>query len=56
MTSITLSLLFIHLLKRVWKNGWVKWYILRKSNLNFTFGQDNCRKSDFARNFSRLID
>ena len=49
MTSITLSLLLIHLLKRAWKNERAKCYIFRKSSLNLTFGQGDCRKSDFAK-------
>ena len=31
MTTITLSLLFIHLLKRTWKDGRVKWNVFGKS-------------------------
>ena len=41
--------MFIHLLKRTWKNGWVKWNLFKKSSLNFIFGQGDSRKSDFAR-------
>ena len=56
MTRINLNLLFIHLLKRVWKNRMVKKYIFRKSYLNFTFAQDNCRKSDFVKpNSSKAV-
>ena len=46
MTSTTLSSLFIHLLKRIWKIGRVEGNIFWKSSLNFTFGQDNYLKSD----------
>ena len=49
MTSTTLSLLFIHLLKRVWKIGRVEGNIFGKSSLNFTFGQDNYLKSDWSK-------
>ena len=56
MASTTLSLLFIYLLKRAWKNGKVKRNIFWKSSSNFIFGQDNCRKSDFARlNSSKAV-
>ena len=48
MTSATLSSLFIHFLKKAWKDGRVKLDIFRKSSLNFTFGQDDCHKLDFA--------
>ena len=49
MTNITLTLLFIHLLKRVWKIGRVEWNIFGKSPLNFTFVQDNYLKSDWSK-------
>ena len=53
---MTLSLFFIHLLKRAWKNGRVKWNIFKKSSSNFNFGQDSSRKSGFARpNSSKLV-
>ena len=45
--------MFIHLLKRAWKNRRVKWNIFGKSSLNFTFGQINSRKSNFVRPYSR---
>ena len=48
MTSITWILLFIHLLKRTWKNGRVKVNIFLKFSLNFTFCQFDCPKWDFA--------
>ena len=54
MASITLSLLFIYLLKRVWKNRRVKRNIYRKHFLNLECGKDNCRKSHFARPNSKL--
>ena len=53
---MTIILMLIHLLKRAWNNGRVKWNIFRKSSLNFTFGQDGSRKSAFARsNSSKLV-
>ena len=48
MTSITLSLLLIRLLKRAWKNGRMKRNVFSESSLNLTFGQDDCRKSGLA--------
>ena len=51
-TRITFSLLFIHLLKRVSQDRKVKSNVFRKSYLKFTFGQDECRKSDFVRSNS----
>ena len=41
--------MLIHLLKRAWKNGRVKWEVLRKFSLNFTFNKGDCCKSDFAK-------
>ena len=53
---MTLSLLFIHLLKKTWKNGKMKRNIFRKSSLNFIFGQNGSRKTEFARsNSSKLV-
>ena len=63
MTGVALSLLFSHLSKRAYKNGRVKRKIFRKSSLSFTYGQEDCRKSDldrpnsnkdYSRNFPRL--
>ena len=54
MTSFKL-LLFIHLLKREWKNGRVKQNIFWKSFWYFHFGQDGCRKSNFAKPNSSQI-
>ena len=52
---MTLSLLFIHLLKRARKNGRVKWNIFRNFSLNYTFGQDGCRKFLKIEDWSYLI-
>ena len=41
--------LYTHILKRAWKKGKAKSKIFKKSSLNFTFGQDDCRESDYAR-------
>ena len=47
MTTITLSLLFIHLLKGTWKDGGGEMKCICEIFLNFTLGQDNSRKSIF---------
>ena len=45
MTRINLSFLFTHLSK----GAWMKLELFRKSDLNFTFGQGECGKSNFVR-------
>ena len=53
---MTLCLLFIHLLKKTWKNGKMKRNIFRKPSLNLIFGQNGSRKTEFARaNSTKLV-
>ena len=49
MTRILFTFIIYRSCERVLKNGRVKSKIVRKSSLNFTFGQGSCLISDFAR-------
>ena len=52
MTRILFKFILYSSSEMVLKNGRVKSKIVRKSSLNFTFGQGSCLISDFARSNS----